>query len=226
MCCSEIRRVNKKKKEDISASQTLWVLTSPTGREHIVNGGWSYAEQTFEKSVKEQGRGRERVPAAAGAAGGPGTGSSLPPGHATSTRLYPEEATDTMAAFRRRTRPKLLALLLLGGTLVGYLILSRPDSGEVGDTMRRGAPVVEGQEKETRVLVGELLGDEELKKPVYEKPPLDMDAPGEMGRAVKLNLDEEEKRQEEESLKNHQINIYISDKVSLHRRLPEIWNPL
>ncbi|XP_034455608.1 polypeptide N-acetylgalactosaminyltransferase 12 [Hippoglossus hippoglossus] len=131
-----------------------------------------------------------------------------------------------MAPCGRRTRPKLLVLLLLGATVVGYLILSRPDSGEVGDTIRRGAPVVEGKEKKVVVVVGERLGDEELKKPVYEKPPLDMDGPGEMGRAVKLNLDGEEKRKEEESLKNHQINIYISDKVSLHRRLPEIWNPL
>ncbi|XP_074543072.1 polypeptide N-acetylgalactosaminyltransferase 12 isoform X2 [Halichoeres trimaculatus] len=47
-----------------------------------------------------------------------------------------------------------------------------------------------------------------------------------MGKAVKLNLEGEEKRKEEESIKNHQINTYVSDMLSLHRRLPERWNPL
>lgn len=65
-----------------------------------------------------------------------------------------------------------------------------------------------------------------LHRPVYEKPALDPDALGELGKAVKLELTGEEKRKEEESLKKHQINIYVSDKISLHRRLPERWNPL
>ncbi|KAA8585931.1 hypothetical protein FQN60_007500, partial [Etheostoma spectabile] len=47
-----------------------------------------------------------------------------------------------------------------------------------------------------------------------------------MGRAVRLNLNAEEKRKEEQSIQKHQINTYVSDKVSLHRRLPERWNPL
>lgn len=68
--------------------------------------------------------------------------------------------------------------------------------------------------------------DEWLKKPVYEKPPLDLNALGELGRAVKLALNDEEKLQEEQSVKKHQINTYVSDKISLHRRLPERWNPL
>ncbi|KAJ8273315.1 hypothetical protein GJAV_G00100170 [Gymnothorax javanicus] len=53
-----------------------------------------------------------------------------------------------------------------------------------------------------------------------------MSAPGEMGKAVKLHLNEDEKRKEEESIEKHQINIFLSDKISLHRRLPESWNPL
>lgn len=65
-----------------------------------------------------------------------------------------------------------------------------------------------------------------LRRPVYEKPALDPDALGELGKAVKLELTGEEKRKEEESLQKHQINIYVSDKISLHRRLPERWNPL
>lgn len=118
-----------------------------------------------------------------------------------------------MAACGRRSRPKLL-FLLFGVTLVGYLIFFRHNSGDVSATNRREAP----GERE--------VGNEDLKRPVYEKPPLDLNVLGEMGRAVKLNLNGEEKRKEEESIKKHQINTYVSDKVSLHRTLPERWNPL
>ena len=118
-----------------------------------------------------------------------------------------------MATCGRRSRPKWL-FLLLGCTLLGCLIFLRRGSGEADAASRRGTPA-EGEAESG-----------ELKKPVYEKPPVDFNAPGEMGRAVKLNLNAEEKRKEEESLKKNQINIYVSDKVSLHRRLPERWNPL
>ncbi|XP_070403757.1 polypeptide N-acetylgalactosaminyltransferase 12 isoform X2 [Nothobranchius furzeri] len=118
-----------------------------------------------------------------------------------------------MAVCGRRNRPKLL--VLLGVTLFGYLIFFRRHPGEAGATNRR-------EETPRRREVD----NEELKKPVYEKPPLDTYALGEMGRAVKLNLNEEEKKKEQESIDRHQINVYVSDKVSLHRRLPEKWNPL
>uniref|UniRef100_A0A3P9LMC1 Polypeptide N-acetylgalactosaminyltransferase n=1 Tax=Oryzias latipes TaxID=8090 RepID=A0A3P9LMC1_ORYLA len=116
-----------------------------------------------------------------------------------------------MAACGRRNRSKLL-FFFFGASFVGYVIFFRHSSKEV--TNRRESPREE------------VVDNEELRRPVYEKPPLDLNAPGEFGRAVKLNLNEEEKRKEEESLKKHQINIYVSDKVSLHRRLPEKWNPL
>lgn len=118
-----------------------------------------------------------------------------------------------MAHCGRRNRPKLL-LFLFGVTLVGYLIFFRHNSADVSATNRREAP---GERD---------LDNKELKKPVYERLPLDLNALGEMGRAVKLNLNGEEKIKEEESIKKHQINTYVSDKVSLHRRLPERWNPL
>lgn len=117
-----------------------------------------------------------------------------------------------MAVCGRRNRPKLL-FGLLGATLVGYLVLPGKSSSHVDASGRRGAPA----EPQT--------GERDLRRPVYEKPPLDWNAPGEMGRAVRLTLSEEEKRKEEESLQKHKINIYVSDKVSLHRRLPERWNP-
>lgn len=119
-----------------------------------------------------------------------------------------------MAVCGRRSRPRLL-LCLFGVTLVGYLIFLRHGNGDVSAANRLGDP------EERDVVV-----NDHLKRPVYERPPLDLNAPGEMGRAVKLNLKGEEKTKEEESIKVHQINTYVSDKVSLHRRLPERWNPL
>lgn len=118
-----------------------------------------------------------------------------------------------MAVCGRRARPKLL-FVLFAGTLVGYLIFFRHNSGDVSATNRREAPVVIE------------MDDEQLKKPVYEKPPVDLNALGEMGRPVKLNLEGEEKKKEEDSIQVNKINIYVSDKVSLHRRLPERWIPL
>uniref|UniRef100_A0A3Q2NMG0 Polypeptide N-acetylgalactosaminyltransferase n=1 Tax=Fundulus heteroclitus TaxID=8078 RepID=A0A3Q2NMG0_FUNHE len=118
-----------------------------------------------------------------------------------------------MAACGRRSRAKLL-FCLVGVTLLGYLLFFRHPSGEVAAANRRDVPADGG------------LEDERLRRPVYEKPPLDPNAPGEMGRAVKLNLNKEERMKEEESIQKHQINTYVSDRISLHRRLPERWNPL
>ncbi|KAJ8403131.1 hypothetical protein AAFF_G00360470 [Aldrovandia affinis] len=118
-----------------------------------------------------------------------------------------------MALCGRRSRSKLI-LCVLAVSLVGYLIFHM-NYNEVGATSRRGVPNDEHSE-----------GNERLKRPVYEKPPLDVNAPGEMGKAVKLNLDEVEKAKEEDGIKTHQINTYVSERISLHRRLPERWNPL
>lgn len=134
-------------------------------------------------------------------------------GHETATRFCAKEGSDRMAVCGRRNRPKLL-FCIIGGTLVGYLIFFRHHFSDLSATNRREAPA----ERE--------VDDEQLKKPVYEKPPLDLNAPGEMGTAVELELNGDEKAKEEESIQTHQINTYVSDKVSLHRRLPERWNPL
>ncbi|KAI1901607.1 hypothetical protein AGOR_G00036140 [Albula goreensis] len=119
-----------------------------------------------------------------------------------------------MALCGRRNRSKLI-LCILAASLVGYLIFHRNNIKEVGVASRRGVPTD-----------GYSEGKEQLKRPVYEKPLLDIHALGEMGKAVKLDLSGDEKRKEEESIKKHQINIYVSEKISLHRRLPERWNPL
>uniref|UniRef100_A0A8C6ZJN5 Polypeptide N-acetylgalactosaminyltransferase n=1 Tax=Nothoprocta perdicaria TaxID=30464 RepID=A0A8C6ZJN5_NOTPE len=65
-----------------------------------------------------------------------------------------------------------------------------------------------------------------LRSPVYEKPALEAGALGELGRAVRLELSAAERRRQEESIRRHQINIFLSDRISLHRRLPERWHPL
>ncbi|KAM6182846.1 polypeptide N-acetylgalactosaminyltransferase 12 [Erethizon dorsatum] len=63
-------------------------------------------------------------------------------------------------------------------------------------------------------------------EPVLPRPPVPPDTLGAQGEAVRLQLQGEELRLQEESVRLHQINIYLSDRISLHRRLPERWNPL
>ncbi|XP_041105031.1 polypeptide N-acetylgalactosaminyltransferase 12-like [Polyodon spathula] len=122
-----------------------------------------------------------------------------------------------MVMYGRRNRTKIL--FLFAAFAIGYIIFHRNTVKDLGDAAaKRG---VNGKE---HLVQGDEL--ERLKKTVYEKPPLDLNDLGEMGTAVKLNLEGEEKKKEEESIKKHQINIYVSEKISLHRRLPERWNPL
>ncbi|XP_078279129.1 polypeptide N-acetylgalactosaminyltransferase 4 isoform X2 [Rhinoraja longicauda] len=62
---------------------------------------------------------------------------------------------------------------------------------------------------------------EDLSRPVYEKSAVNMYNPGEMGKAVHLTLNAEEKKQEEDSIERYAINVYMSDKVSLHRHIQD-----
>ncbi|KAG2465225.1 GLT12 acetylgalactosaminyltransferase, partial [Polypterus senegalus] len=122
-----------------------------------------------------------------------------------------------MSLFGRRKRTKFL--VLIGACLVCYLLFHRSSQKDSGAAANKRVAQVENDPDHK----GDL---EDLKRPVYEKPPLDPNALGELGRPVKLDLEGDEKRKEEESIQKHQINIYVSDKISLHRRLPERWNPL
>lgn len=119
-----------------------------------------------------------------------------------------------MAICGRRSRSKFI-LYIVGAFVVGYLVFHRNTQSDVGLAKIREVPVEHKN-----------VDEEFLKRPVYEKPALDVNALGEMGRAVKLDLSGEEKREEEDSIKKHQINTYVSDRISLHRRLAERWNPL
>lgn len=62
---------------------------------------------------------------------------------------------------------------------------------------------------------------EDLSRPVYEKSAVNMYSPGEMGKAVHLTLNAEEKKQEEDSIERYAINVYTSDKISLHRHIKD-----
>lgn len=63
--------------------------------------------------------------------------------------------------------------------------------------------------------------DESLLRPLYVKPRPDPNAPGEWGRATRLTLNSEEKKQEEDTIERYAINIFVSDKISLHRHIQD-----
>lgn len=60
-----------------------------------------------------------------------------------------------------------------------------------------------------------------LARPLYVKSAPDSSAPGEWGRATHLNLSPEEKKQEQEAVERYAINIFVSDKISLHRHIQD-----
>lgn len=62
---------------------------------------------------------------------------------------------------------------------------------------------------------------EALRQPVYQKPVADSNAPGEWGRAARLTLTDDEKKQQEESIERYAINIFVSDHISLHRHIQD-----
>uniref|UniRef100_A0A3B3TR34 Polypeptide N-acetylgalactosaminyltransferase n=2 Tax=Poecilia latipinna TaxID=48699 RepID=A0A3B3TR34_9TELE len=128
----------------------------------------------------------------------------------------------SLAVMRGRCSRKLAVLakagLLLWLLWLGYLLLERasfPSSSSAGEDE-------EEQNLQARQLALEESGiDGQLARPVYVKPPADANAPGEWGRATHLNLSPEEKKQEEESVERYAINIYVSDKISLHRHIQD-----
>ncbi|XP_060988681.1 polypeptide N-acetylgalactosaminyltransferase 12 isoform X2 [Dama dama] len=105
----------------------------------------------------------------------------------------------------RRGREVLLALLaLLALAGLGSVLRARRGAGAAEPRLQRSG----------------------RRDPVLPRPPAPEDALGAHGEAVRLQLQGEDLRLQEESVRLHQINIYLSDRISLHRRLPERWNPL
>ncbi|XP_034985700.2 polypeptide N-acetylgalactosaminyltransferase 4 [Zootoca vivipara] len=62
---------------------------------------------------------------------------------------------------------------------------------------------------------------QDLARPVYEKAPPDPSAPGEWGKPAHLQLSAEEKKEEEELVEQYAINVYLSQKISLHRHIQD-----
>lgn len=144
---------------------------------------------------------------------------------------------DPGPGLRRSLRAR-LALAAAGGRMLGYAVRRRCPRGlrrgresllvllallamvGLGSVLRaqRGARSAEPETPRTR--------RSGRRDPVLPRPPVPEDALGARGEAVRLQLEGEELRLQEESLRLHQINIYLSDRISLHRRLPERWNPL
>ncbi|XP_058609859.1 polypeptide N-acetylgalactosaminyltransferase 4 isoform X2 [Onychostoma macrolepis] len=99
-----------------------------------------------------------------------------------------------------------------------YLLIFRssppslPDKDGQHDILVRDLPSIEEEEEED---------SDSLQQPVYEKLPPDLNAPGEYGRATRLTLSTEEKKEEEASIERYAINIFISDKISLHRHIQD-----
>ncbi|XP_053098517.1 polypeptide N-acetylgalactosaminyltransferase 12 [Hemicordylus capensis] len=116
---------------------------------------------------------------------------------------------------------KLLAVLALlaGLGALGLLLLWQqrgPLESEPGDAGAAAAPSLPPE-----------LAQRQLRRPVYDKPPLGRETElGELGRPARLELSKAEQQRQEESVRLHQINIYLSDRISLHRRLPERRHPL
>lgn len=101
---------------------------------------------------------------------------------------------------------------------LGYLLLARssfPSSSSV-----------EEEDEDHNVLerqlpIGESGADAQLARPLYIKSAPDNNALGEWGRASHVNLSPEEKKQEQDSVERYAINIYVSDKISLHRHIQD-----
>ncbi|CAL9691388.1 unnamed protein product [Knipowitschia caucasica] len=108
------------------------------------------------------------------------------------------------------------ATFLLWLLWLGYLFLARSSFSDAGEDEE------EEEEMKARQLVLDEIGIEGLlSRPLYPKPPVDSNAPGEWGRAAVLNLNEEEKKQEQDAVERYAINTFVSDKISLHRRIQD-----
>ncbi|TNN85794.1 Polypeptide N-acetylgalactosaminyltransferase 4 [Liparis tanakae] len=127
-----------------------------------------------------------------------------------------------LSLMRGRCSRKLGVLAKAGFLLcvvwLGYLLLARssvPTSSSPGE-----------KDEDLNVQARQLSIEEngaqgQLARPVYVKPPPDHNAPGEMGRATRLSLNPAEKKLELDSVESYAINIYTSDKISLHRHIQD-----
>ncbi|XP_029920272.1 polypeptide N-acetylgalactosaminyltransferase 4 [Myripristis murdjan] len=108
------------------------------------------------------------------------------------------------------------AFFLLWLLWLGYLLLARssfPSSSSTGEDEGERSLLARQFSVEENGIEGQLA------RPLYIKPPADNNAAGEWGRAARLNLSPDERKQEQDSVERYAINIFVSDKISLHRHI-------
>ncbi|XP_036310778.1 POC1 centriolar protein homolog B isoform X1 [Pipistrellus kuhlii] len=105
----------------------------------------------------------------------------------------------------------LLALLTVAYVLVELSVSNLHASSGAGPAWERGP----GRLSDPAQKAGD------LSRPLYDKPPADPRALGEWGKASKLQLGEAERKQQEELIERYAINIYLSDRISLHRHIED-----
>ncbi|XP_059968339.1 polypeptide N-acetylgalactosaminyltransferase 4 [Mesoplodon densirostris] len=105
----------------------------------------------------------------------------------------------------------LLALLTVAYLLVELSVSTFHASPGAGLTRERGPRQLSDSGKKAV----------DLSRPLYEKPPADSHALGEWGKASILQLKEGEVKQQEELIERYAINIYLSDRISLHRHIED-----
>ncbi|XP_012684968.2 polypeptide N-acetylgalactosaminyltransferase 4 [Clupea harengus] len=114
-----------------------------------------------------------------------------------------------------------LWLMWLSYLIVTHSVVSTPSSSSssdsVGDQDEPGAGLAVGAREQQQ----QQEDAEALRRPVYQKPVADSNAPGEWGRATRLTLKDDEKKQQEESIERYAINIFVSDHISLHRHIQD-----
>ncbi|XP_030060830.1 polypeptide N-acetylgalactosaminyltransferase 4 [Microcaecilia unicolor] len=106
--------------------------------------------------------------------------------------------------------------LLLGLVMLAFVILERSVStfhGSVDDTRTTRTSERQFSDREETA--------EDLAQPVYKRSSPDPNLPGEWGKAAHLQLTEEEKKRVEDSIEKYAINIYLSDRISLHRHIKD-----
>ncbi|KAK0144724.1 Polypeptide N-acetylgalactosaminyltransferase 4 [Merluccius polli] len=103
---------------------------------------------------------------------------------------------------------------------LAYLIMARSSSSSSSSSSLPRDGEYDGVDRKRPARQLEDLGEEgQLARPVYVKPPADANAPGEWGVAARFTLGPEEKKLEQDSVERYAINIYASDKISLHRHI-------
>ncbi|CAM9326049.1 polypeptide N-acetylgalactosaminyltransferase 4 [Lampetra fluviatilis] len=109
------------------------------------------------------------------------------------------------------------ALVLLSLVWFAYVLVQLVTSSS-HEQSERAQPFEPAEKGESQEVV-----EEDLSRPLYSKPPPDERALGEWAKAARLNLPEgsSERKLEEESIERYALNIYLSDRISLHRHIPD-----